>query len=124
MRGILACVSVLTLVVLASPHPTPAAQTFGSDDVIVVEVPFDFVAGDRQLPAGTYRVEIAPNDVPPALVTLQTAAKGEQPDDMLFQRVATSRVKVDEVDRLGEQPRLVFSKVGTLHFLERVVTPS
>jgi hypothetical protein len=39
---------------------------------------------------------------------------------MVFHSVATTKVGVDDVDGLREKPRLVFSKVGMLHFLEEV----
>jgi hypothetical protein len=122
MRRILVYLSLLTLVVLSSPSATGAApQGLESDDVVVAEIPFDFVAGEEVLPAGTYRVEVVPNDAEPALVTLQTAAKGDRSNEMIFHSVPTAKVKVDDVDR--EQPRLVFSQVGGLNYLERVETP-
>jgi hypothetical protein len=123
MRRILVYLSLLTLVVLSSPPATLAAQGLASDDVIVAEVPFDFVAGERVLPAGTYRVEIVPNDDPPALVTLQTATERARPNEMIFHSVPTAKVKVDDIDQLREQPRLVFSQVAGLNYLERVETP-
>jgi len=120
--------SLLAAVLLVASLPVVAsAQLLADDDIVIVQVPFAFVAGDQELPAGTYRLEIAPgDDQTPGIVTLQTAAKSDKPDQMIFQSVSTKTVKVKDTKDTSvgfEEPRLVFAKVGDLHFLREVRVP-
>src|SRR5690606_1796643 len=110
-------------VALMAPAQTPmAAQMFEADDTVVVEVPFDFVAGDKKMPAGTYRVEAVPAQAEgnvPMLVTIQTAARADDSEELIFHSLSTKKVDVDESGPT-EDPKLVFTKVGGLYFLEQV----
>jgi len=104
---------------VVTPVATPAvAAPQMSKDVVVVDVPFDFVAGDETLPAGTYRVTVMP-DQHPLFVTLQTAASAHM-KNMEFQTLQTRTVPVKELKTNDGQPSLVFAKVGDHYFLRTI----
>jgi hypothetical protein len=120
MRTFLTCVFWLTMVTLAWP-----SAVIAQENAVVADVPFDFIAGDRTLPAGTYRVAVLPEEGQPrepAIISLQTATGAEHPDQLVFQSVASRTVDVGHADWMQEA-ELVFSKVGSLYFLEEVRTP-
>lgn len=105
--------------VLVAAVTTATADPQGRDD-FVVDVPFAFVAGDRTLPAGSYRVELLPNDTDPeVLATLESTASDHFPQ-MIFQSVALKNVTIEPLGPNEVQPRLVFAKVGTLRILREI----
>ena len=114
-----AVVLVASLAVLTFASSV-AAQAV--DDTVVASVPFQFVAGDEILPAGTYRVRILPDDTSwEGIVVLQRAPNDDAREDMIFQTVRTSTVKVDQAGRM-EKPQLTFEKVGDHYFLDSITT--
>jgi hypothetical protein len=76
---------------------------------IVVNVPFDFVAGGAALPAGTYSVIRVSHDSQPGLV-IRSHDEGTLLLPIVFDGVA------------AEQPKLAFEHVGDKYFLSKVET--
>ena len=112
-------VIVAGALVLAGTANTAMAAPQGRD-AFVVNVPFAFVAGDRTLPAGRYRVSVLPRgSEPDVMAILQTAASAHS-EKMVFQTVPIERVAIDELGANDGQPRLVFTKVGQRYFLEKI----
>jgi hypothetical protein len=105
-KSYLAVVLTLTCVlgVVATAH---AHDSRG----IVVNVPFEFVAGARMLPAGTYSVERISPDSDSALVI-----RGYD-NSVLLLPVAFDAVS-------GEPANVRFEQVGNKHFLKKVETPT
>lgn len=101
-RALLGLVAALTLAVVANAH--------GSRGV-VINVPFDFVAGEKQMPAGRYNVRRVRSDAETAL--LITSEDG--------------RSNAVVLTNTGEpQPRaagLVFRQRGASYFLAKVSMP-
>ena len=83
-----------------------------AQDVSTVKVPFPFVAGDKLLPAGDYRVAPAPAD---RSVLLIVSANG----------AASARVAVDPVGPVSAnaKPTFVFRVFGKRYFLAEVSAP-
>jgi hypothetical protein len=109
-------IGALALVVVAAPVE---AQGPIDTETIKVDVPFDFVAGDTTLPAGTYEIEIGigKTDQPILAIQANTTAEG----DLVYKKVFAMASQGDVVQ---DGPRLVFRQVGDLHFLEKVVPES
>jgi len=113
--------AIIGALMFAGTAKTATAAPQGRD-AFVVNVPFAFVAGDKTLPAGRYRVAFLPDETEPdVMATLQTAASAKS-DRMVFQSVPIERVDIEELGTNDGQPRLVFSKVGGRYFLEKIET--
>jgi len=83
--------------------------SMSAGDAIAVGVPFNFTAGDRMLPAGTY--SFSQLLAYPEILKIQNA----DPE------VTPILVQVRISDSTGT-PRLVFDRVGERHFLRAVST--
>jgi hypothetical protein len=76
----------------------------------VILIPFDFVAGEKTLPAGTYRIEPVRRDSYTAWEIQSTSARAGAV-------VMTSALGGDAA---GAESRLVFQKYGETHVLAQV----
>jgi hypothetical protein len=97
----------LTLTVLFGAGLSARAQ---DSDRVVVKVPFEFVAGAKTLPAGTYTISRSSSEVRSALF-ISDYDKGE------------FLLPVDAADVSGGPSRLTFEHVGGKYFLSAVETP-
>ncbi len=79
---------------------------------VVVEVPFEFTAGNQNLPAGTYHF-IEPTSGMNSL-TIRNAASGESFMVPVITRLSRKN---------GDAPAVVFDKVGDMHYLSEVYIP-
>jgi hypothetical protein len=103
------CMSaVLTLTCLLGSSLTARAQELRS---IVVNVPFEFIAGSKLLPAGTYSIERASSDTDSALVV-----HGYGNSLFLLPIVFDGST--------GGQASAEFEQVGQKHFLSKIETPA
>jgi hypothetical protein len=78
-------------------------------DGVVVKVPFEFVAGAKTLPAGTYRISRIHSDASSGLV--------------VYSRENSSIVLPTAIGGSAEHAMLKFEPVGNMHFLSEVDTP-
>ncbi|MGA2647429.1 MAG: hypothetical protein ABSF15_22205 [Candidatus Sulfotelmatobacter sp.] len=102
---VLTVVAMICLVVMGG---TARAQ---DPEGIVVSVPFEFIAGTKTMPAGTYKVGRISTDVRSALIL-----SGEESSALV------SPIVVD--DASGVQPAaLNFEQLGNRYFLSKVETP-
>jgi len=99
---------VITAIVLGGSHFVASAQTAQH---LAFEVPFDFIVGDRQLPAGRYRVRRVKADS-------ETALRIEDERGRLRATVLTNSA-VAAPGRAG----LTFKQYGDQHFLAAVWMP-
>jgi hypothetical protein len=76
----------------------------------VILIPFDFVAGEKTLPAGTYRIEPVRRDSYTAWEVQSTSAAA----------VAVVMTSALGGNAAGAEPRLVFQKYGGTHVLAQV----
>ena len=100
------CTAILSLLVILG-LPIAQARTV---ELISVHVPFDFVLGDRVLPAGHYYVRQLTENSP--AIIIRDADKGE-----------ALMVLTNSTDAKGQQPkapRLVFRRYGDQYFLASV----
>ena len=104
------CTVVLTLTCLLGLGISAHAQDASG---VVVKVPFEFVAGGKTLPAGTYSIGRLSPAIHPALVI-----NGK--DTKTFAVVLPS---VPDGDSAGHV-ELSFERVGDKVFLSKVVTPA
>jgi hypothetical protein len=103
-----AFVLVMTAAMLAGSQFAASAQT---PQHLAVNVPFDFVAGDRQLPAGRYRVRRIKLDSASAL--LIESADGR----------ARATVLTNAARGASGRATLTFKQYGDQHFLAGVWLP-
>jgi hypothetical protein len=96
----------LTLTCLCGLGVTARAQ---DADGVVVKVPFEFVAGAKTLPAGTYRISRIHTDATSGL--------------LIYSRENSSIVLPTAVGASAERATLSFERVGNMHFLSEVDTP-
>ncbi len=80
-----------------------------ADEIIVVTVPFDFMAGNSRFPAGRYEVTDSSN---PGVVSIQSADRVHRAFVMT----------IPDASEKTETPALVFERVGAEHFLARIVS--
>jgi hypothetical protein len=78
-------------------------------DGVVVKVPFEFVAGAKTLPAGTYRISRIHSDASSGLI--------------VYSRENSSIVLPTAIGGSAEHATLRFEPVGNMHFLSEVDTP-
>jgi len=97
----------------------PSAARAVDGDTLVAEIPFDFYVAGKTFPAGTYRVELGPGPTDPQILAIQTASSDM--DELTFRKVFASTTPIKPAEG---QSRLVFKRVGDLHFLEKVVPAS
>ena len=80
-------------------------------DQIIVNVPYEFVAGGKTLPAGTYRVKRA-NDHDTRVLAI-TSFENRQGVLLLSSDISPTR---------DDKPALSFDVIGNQHFLSRIET--
>ena len=98
-----------TITILAGCGVAANAQTH---DVIIAKLPFQFVAGEKTLPAGTYKVSrLSDNPTGPLLLT-----SDDNNTSVFVLPMASEGVS-------AETPRLTFEQVGEEHFLNTIQTP-
>ena len=89
-----------------------AAATWALEiDQIIVNVPYEFVAGGKTLPAGTYRVKRA-NDHDTRVLAI-TSFENRQGVLLLSSDISPTR---------DDKPALSFDVIGNQHFLSRIET--
>lgn len=104
------CTVVLTLICLLGLGIGAHAQDAGR---VIVTVPFEFVAGGKSLPAGTYTIGRLSPAIHPALLI-------DNKDTGAFAVVLPSVPDGDSV----AQAELSFERVGDKVFLSKVGTPA
>ena len=82
------------------------------DGVVVVNVPFDFVAGGANLPAGEYRIDRVSTSANRELVIHSYTNSGAFLLPMVFEGVP------------ADQSALTFEHIGNRHFLSKIKTPA
>jgi hypothetical protein len=98
-----------TITFLAGCGIAANAQTH---DVVIAKMAFQFVAGDKTLPAGTYKVSRFSDDPTGPLLLA-----GDDNSISVFQiPMASEGVS-------AEKPGLTFEQVGEEHFLKTIQTP-
>ena len=98
-----------TLKVFGAGMLLAASLVYGqAGKTIVVQVPFDFIAGHQQMPAGEYTVTV---DTSQSTVLLRNYAEGEA----LFVITYSEQAK-----RIPQRGMLVFTRYGEHHFLAQV----
>jgi len=97
---------ILVLAIMA------AAQVARAQQAVIVNVPFDFTAGDTKLPAGEYKVGNAGNGSPVLLMI----ARVDRSEAILVASnpAQTNKAQLDS--------KLVFHKYGDRYFLAQVWT--
>ena len=98
-----------TIAFLAGCGIAANAQTH---DVVIAKLPFQFVAGEKTLPAGTYKVSRLSNDpTGPLLLTS---------DD---NNISVFLLPMASEGASADKSRLTFEQVGEKHFLNTIQTP-
>ena len=103
-----AFVLLFAAVVVAGSQLAASAQT---PQQLTVDVPFDFVAGDKQLPAGRYLVRRVRFEAASALL-IESAETG-----------ARVIVLTNAAGTATKRPTLTFNQYGEQHFLASVHLP-
>lgn len=103
--------SILIIAVFALLAATACAQESAR---LKVNVPFDFMVGEKALPAGDYCVQIGWGGYHHSTVAIQTAS-GETLAVFL-----TTRLQRFVIDGTDVKPSLDFHAYGDKHFLARV----
>ena len=104
------CTAVLTLTCLLGLGTRAHSQDASG---VAVKVPFEFIAGGKTLPAGTYSVGRLSPDIHPALMI-------DSKDNGAFALVLPST----PVGDFTGHAELSFERVGDKYFLSRVETPA
>lgn len=104
----------LALVVIGIVAAAGMRPAFAQTDPAVVKVPFQFIAGDRLMPAGTYR--IAPDAQDPTLLAISDV-NGKGPGAF------TSTVWTGSQSK-GTKVQVQFKNVDGHYFLWQVAIPS
>src|ERR1700739_2511856 len=98
-----------TITIMAGCTIAANAQTH---DVVIAKLPFQFVAGEKTLPAGTYKVSRLSNDpTGPLLLTS---------DD---NNISVFLLPMASEGASADKSRLTFEQVGDEHFLNTIQTP-
>jgi len=103
MKHIFRMTGMLFLAVMAAAQVTKAQQA------VIVNVPFDFTAGDAKLPAGEYTVGKSSSDSPVLKI-----ARADGSDAVLVPSIAT------QSNGPQSESKLVFHKYGDRYFLAQV----
>ena len=98
----LAVALMLSATIVSSP-----AQAKTKPKVYTIAVPFDFVVGNRTMPAGNYRFQIVFGSPTPNDTAAVLAVRGE--DGRYYTSTFTS---VTEGEAPSDGPKLVFSRAG------------
>ena len=107
MKNTLVALSVRMLATaLLSAAALPA---YAQEEQIVAKVPFDFVVGTKQMPAGTYTIKPAAED--PSIVAIESSDG---------RHVAMTITITGRSDEPLAKPELVFEKRGKQYVLARV----
>jgi len=112
---------LLAVAGLLAPVGAWAVEMPGSNR-LVADIPFSFIVGKTQLPAGRYEVTVGPGEEEQHVLAIQTADSNKS--EMRFRKVYALMVPTDQVNLEKNQPRLVFKEVGNLYFLDKVVPTS
>jgi hypothetical protein len=96
---------VMALTAMAS---TRVAQ---AEELLVINIPFDFVAGNTTLPAGEYAIKVSAPERTLLLIDRQDAAASAF---MNTDPVATSEIQTES--------KLIFNRYGDRYFLSQVWT--
>ena len=104
---------VISLLVVTG---TAMASDLGTGKSIVVKVGFEFMVGDKTMPAGSYR--ITPTGTDAMQVRIEPAAGGPGAVATVITRLA-QRGKSSS----GPNASLVFDKVGNSNILSEIWTP-
>ena len=104
-KRILGMVSLMVLAVLASTRVAQAQQS------LLVNIPFDFVAGNQTLPAGQYAVSVA--SVGHSLLLV------DRKDGIASAFLITNAVAANEIQT---ESKLIFNRYGDRYFLSKVWT--
>jgi hypothetical protein len=81
-------------------------------DDIIVKLPFQFVAGEKTLPAGTYRVSQLSSDTSNGLLVLSSYDNG----------ISVFVLPAAREGNSADNPHLSFRQVGEEHFLSTIQT--
>jgi hypothetical protein len=95
--------SIMALTAMAM---TRVAQ---AQEALVVNVPFDFTAGNQNLPAGEYSVKVSQSDARIVLI--------ERKDATAAMFVGTNAV---DANKIQSESKLVFNRYGDRYFLSQV----
>jgi hypothetical protein len=95
--------AVMALTAMAT---TRVAQ---AQEAMVVNVPFDFTAGNQNLPAGEYSVKVSQSDARIVLI--------ERKDATAAMFVGTNAV---DANKIQSESKLVFNRYGDRYFLSQV----
>ena len=95
--------AVMALTAMAT---TRVAQ---AQDALVVNIPFDFMAGNRNLPAGEYSVKVSQSDARIVLI--------ERKDATAAMFIGTNTVVANTIQ---SESKLVFNRYGDRYFLSQV----
>lgn len=107
-KQIMRAFAILGLLLTLAASETNASQSRGR---LVVQIPFDFVAGQERLPAGLYIITRISRDSGKAL--LIRSADGR----------ASVTVLTNPAEADGQDPRVSFKRYGDQYFLALISTP-
>jgi hypothetical protein len=82
-----------------------------ASDQLIVNIPYEFVAAGKTLPAGTYRVN-----------RLDDASGSQLVLSSYENRVGVVVVSTEREDARGDKPSFTFQEIGGQHFLSRIET--
>jgi len=97
-----------------------AGNVLAQDRVFTADIPFDFIVEGHKMPAGSYEVEVAPGTTNPPVLAIETESPSK--DEIRYRKVFAVTTPADRID--DRQPKLIFEKVGDVHFLAKVVPDS
>jgi hypothetical protein len=102
--------NIFAMLAVAALLATPLA--FAQSAYLTAVIPFDFVVGDRTLPAGSYQVVCSPNGSP--TVTLRGV-------DVKAVHIALTQATRSA--KLPKEGKLIFNRYGNSNFLAQVWRP-
>ena len=101
---------IVILCLLTGIGGVRASAQSDSDEIIVADIPYDFVVRDQTLPAGRYTIKVS--DDTNLNVLVLRSANGRR--SALFQ---TQDIQADQTPR---QTELTFNKIGDTYFLSQI----
>ncbi len=107
-KRILSAAAGFSLMVISLAFPT---HVLAAGNAVVAKVPFEFVVGDKTLPAGTYRIELTS----PRLVTVRSTATKDSATAPVITRLARETHVGHDKDM-----SLVFDDVDYKQYLSEV----
>ena len=84
-----------------------------STNRLVADIPFDFYVGKNRLPSGRYEFAPANRSSYPGALTIRPLASSAHKSLIVI-------ILADDPSRGHENPRITFSRYGTVHFLSRI----